>query len=78
LFLTVGELELLMTTHISGCSDPAWNLMRPWSWCWKIHFETKKQSQKWEDWSFVHFNVRWNWITLLSADCCLSQCQKVS
>jgi len=28
----------------------------PKSWCWKIHFETKKQSQKWEDWSFVHFS----------------------
>jgi len=39
----------------------------------EIHFETKKQSQKWEDWSFVHFSVRWNCNILLSADCCLSQ-----
>jgi len=38
----------------------------------------KNQSQKWEDWSFVHFNVRWNWFILLSADCCLSQQQMVS
>jgi len=43
----------------------------------KIHFETYKQWQKWEDWSFVHFSVRWSWITLLSADCCLPQWQKV-
>jgi len=27
-----------------SCSDPAWNLVRPRSWCRKIHFETKKQS----------------------------------
>jgi len=39
----------------------------------KIHFEPKKQSQKWQDWSFVHFSVRWSWILLLSADCCLPQ-----
>jgi len=51
LFLTVGKLKLFMTTHTSRCSDPAWNLVRQRSWCWKIHFETKKQSQKWEDWS---------------------------
>jgi len=49
------------------------NLVRPWSWCWKTHFETKKQSQKWKDWSFVHFSVKWSCIILLSADCCLSQ-----
>jgi len=60
-----------MTTQTSGCSDPAWNLVRPRSWCWKINFETKKQSQKWEDWSFVHFSMKWNWIILLSADSCL-------
>jgi len=24
--------ELLMTTHASGCSDPAWKLVRPPSW----------------------------------------------
>jgi len=41
-------------TH-HGCSDHGWNLVRLRSWCWKIHFETKKQLQKWEDWSFVHF-----------------------
>jgi len=62
-----------MTTHTSGCSEPACNLVRPRSWCWKTHFETKKQLQKREDWSFVHLNVRWNWITLLLADCFLSQ-----
>ena len=28
----------------------------------KIHFQTEKQTQKWEDWSFVHFSVRWSWI----------------
>jgi len=33
----------------------------------------KKQSQKWGDWSFVHFSMRWIWIILLSTDCCLSQ-----
>ena len=44
------------------CSHPAWNLVRPRSWCGKIHFQTKKQAQKWENWSFVHFSVRWNWI----------------
>jgi len=51
-------------THLycSICSHPAWNLVRPPSWCGKIHFQTKKQVQKWEDWSFVHFSVRWNWI----------------
>ena len=50
--------------HCSRCSHPAWNLqvVRPRSWCGKIHFETKKQAQKWEDGSFVHFSVRWNWI----------------
>jgi len=42
LFLTAGKLELFMTTHSSGCSDSAWNLFRPRSWCCKIHFETKK------------------------------------
>jgi len=26
---------------------------------------------------FVHFSVRWSWILLLSANCCLSQYQKV-
>jgi len=77
LFLTVGQLELFMTTHTSSCSNPVGNLVRPRSWCWKIPFETKKQSQKWENWSFVLFSVRWNWIILLSADCCLSQSQKV-
>jgi len=64
-----GWLQLLMMTHASGCSDPAWNLVRPRSWWSNIHFETKKQSQKREDWFFVNFNVRWNWIILLSADC---------
>jgi len=44
------------------CSHTAWNLVRPRSWCGKIHFETKKHMQKWEDWAFVHFSVRWNWI----------------
>jgi len=43
--------------YCSRCSDPAWNLVRPQSWCGTIHFETKKQAQKWEDWSFVHFTV---------------------
>jgi len=62
-----------MTTHTSGYSDPTWNLVRSRSSCWKIHFETRKQSQEWEDWSFVLFSVRWNWITLPSADCFLSQ-----
>jgi len=71
--LTVGQPELFMTTHNSSCLDPAWNLVRPRSWCWKINFETKKQSQKREDWSSVHFSVRWNWNTLRSADCCLPQ-----
>ena len=41
--------------------------------CWKTHFETKKQSQKWKNWSLAHLSVRWRWIILLSADCCLSQ-----
>jgi len=29
-------------TH-QNCSgwDPAWNLVRPRSWCWRVHFETK-------------------------------------
>jgi len=44
---------------------------------WNIHFETKKQTQKRENWSSVHFSVRWNWILLLSADCRLSQLQKI-
>jgi len=39
----------------------------------KNSFETKTQSQKWEDWSLVHFSVKWNWVTLFSADCFLSQ-----
>jgi len=69
----MGKLELFVTTHTSSCSDPSWNLVRPRSWCWKTHFETKTQSQKWQDWSLLHFSVRWNWPTLLSADCCLSQ-----
>jgi len=73
LFLTVEKLELFMTTNTSSFSDPAWNLVRPRSWCWKIHFETKTQSQKWEDRSLVHFSVRWKWVILLSADYCLSQ-----
>jgi len=59
--------------YCSRCSHPTWNLVRPRSWCGKIHFETKKQAQKWEDWSFVHFSVRWNWIIELLADFCLSQ-----
>jgi len=49
--------RVFMTTHTRGCSDPAWNLVRQWSWCWKTYFETRKQSQKWEKWSFVHFCV---------------------
>jgi len=44
--------------YCSRCSHPAWNLVRPRSWCGKINFETKKQAQKWEDWCFVHFSVR--------------------
>ena len=63
----------LATALTSSYSDPAWNLERPLSCWWKIHFETKKYSQKLEDWSFVHFSVRWNWIILPSADCFLSQ-----
>jgi len=50
-------------THHQYCSrssDPAWNFFRLRLWCGKIHFATKKQAQKWEDWSFVHFNVRWS------------------
>jgi len=47
-----------MTTHTSSCSDPERNLVRPRSWCWNIHLETTTQSQKWEDWSLVHFSVR--------------------
>jgi len=66
-----------MTIHTSSCSDPDWNSVRPRSWCWKIHFEPKTQWQKWEDWSLVHFIVRWNWVILLWADCCLSQYQKI-
>jgi len=73
LFLTVVKLELFMTTHTSSCSDPAWNLVRPRLWCRKIHFETKTQLQKWVDWSFVHFSVRWNWVIILSAECWLPQ-----
>jgi len=46
-----------MTTHTLNCLHPAGNLVRRPSWCWKIHFETKKYAQKWEDWSFVHFIV---------------------
>jgi len=38
LFLTVGKVELFMTMHISSYSDSAWNVVRPRSWCWKIHF----------------------------------------
>jgi len=53
--------------------DPALNLVRTRSWWWKINFETKKQRQKWEDWSFVHFSVTWKWMILLSADWCLAQ-----
>jgi len=49
-----------MTTHTSGCSDAAWSLVRPRSWCWKIHFGTKKQSQKWEDWPSTPFGARKN------------------
>jgi len=48
LFLTVFKLDLLMTTHTSSCSNLAWSFVRPRSWCRKIHFETKTQSQKWE------------------------------
>jgi len=73
LFLTAGKTKLIVMTHTSDCSEPAWNLVRPRSWWWKIHFETKKESQKWEDWSFVHFSMKWNWIILLSTDCCLLQ-----
>jgi len=39
-----------------------WNLIRPRLWCWQMHFETTEHTQKWEDWYFVHFSVRWNWI----------------
>jgi len=73
LFLTSGQLELFMTSHTNSCSDLVWNSVRPRSWCWNIHFETKKQLQKRKDWSFVHFSMRWNWIILMSADCCWSQ-----
>ena len=41
------------TTQQCGCSDPAWNLIRPPSWWKKIQFEPKKEWQKWEDWSAV-------------------------
>jgi len=71
-FLFTLPGEAAPPRQLRHCSDPARNLVTPLSWCWKIHFETKTQSQKWEDWSFVHFSVRWNWIILLSADCCLS------
>jgi len=47
-----------MTQHTNGCADPARNVFRSWSWWWKIQFKAKEQSQKWDDWSFVHFSVR--------------------
>jgi len=47
LFLTIGKLELFMTILTSGSSDPALNLVRPRSWCWKIHFETKTVAEMW-------------------------------
>jgi len=73
-FLFTLSGEAACPSHqIRHCSDPARNLVRPRSWRWKFHFETKTQSQIWEDWSLVHFSVRWNCIILLSADCCLSQ-----
>jgi len=72
-FGRLSTVELFMTTHTSGCSDHGRNLVRQRWWCWKIHFETKKQWQKWKDCPFIHFSVRWNWIILLSADCFLSQ-----
>jgi len=53
----VEESSNLMLTRLTLSGNT-----RPRSWCWKIHFETKKQSEKWEDWSFVHFSVTWNWI----------------
>jgi len=55
-----GRVARVDDTHqyYSRCSHPAWNLVRPRSWCGKTHFETKKQVQKWEDWSFVNFSVR--------------------
>jgi len=63
-----------MTTHTTPVvARNLREIVRQRTWYWKIHFETKKQSQKWEDWSFVRFSVRWNWITLLSPDCSLSQ-----
>ena len=46
--------------YCSRCSHPVCNLVRPRLRCGKIHFETKNHAQKWEDWSFVHFSVRWN------------------
>jgi len=63
-----------MTTHTSSCSDPAWNLVRPRSWYWKIHLKLRNSRR---NCSFVHFSVRLNWIALLSVDLCLSQQQKV-
>jgi len=55
-FLTTGYGELFAR----GCSDPAWNLLRPHWWWWKIQFEAKNS----------HISVRQNWIMLLSADYC--------
>jgi len=55
------------------CSDPAWNLVRPRSWCWKFISKLRHSRRNGKNWSFVHFSVRWNWIILLSPDCCLSQ-----
>jgi len=44
--------------HTTPCSDPAWHFVRPRSWWWKTQIKDKKQSQKLQDWSTVHFGVR--------------------
>jgi len=36
---------LLMMTHISGCSHPAWNLIRPRFWWCKARFGSTRRSQ---------------------------------
>jgi len=35
-------ITIFMAKHNSRCCDPAWNLVRPQWWCWKIYFKTKK------------------------------------
>jgi len=70
--LTVAQLELFMTTHTSGCLNPAGNLVRPRSWL-KFSFRNQETDAEIGRLIFRTFQCAMELDYILPADCLLSQ-----